>query len=336
VTRLTEEEKRIEIRDSVVMGDVNQHVLNAECPSCSTSNVKVMKCQEIQCGKRFCELCHPECRYSKGNSFCFDSGKGLGPFCRKCITAKRKEEERAERVVREKAEKERKREEEKRREREYLEGVERAKKERKREEEGIRKRERERVEREETAEIADKARQAENQKKAEAKRLEWESGRVERERESESSKLWKTAAIHASIQNDTHKKRLMYSLLLGVLVSILFSALIDVPIIGGDNVMSFLAVIMGTLCLFYPLYLITMIIICWLTGTKKHYVKLLKRSNIMHDYNIMVEELSLLTVAELRDKLSEVGLPVDANNKTDLITRLAEYEKMMLWKEGLL
>ena len=293
-----------------------------------------MKCQEIQCGKRFCELCHPECRYSKGNSFRFDSGKGLGPFCRKCITAKRKEEERAERVVRERAEKERKREEEKRREREYLEGVERAKKERKREEEGIRKRERERVEREETAERTDKASQAENQKKAEAKRLEWERGRGERERASESSKLWKTAAIHASIQNDIHKKRLMYSLLLGILVSILFSALIDVPIIGGDNVMMVLSVVMGTLCFFYPLYLITMIIICWLTGTKKHYVKLLNQSNVIREYKIMVEELSLLTVAELRDKLSEVGLSVDTNKKADLISRLADYE--VRTKEGLL
>ena len=347
---MTEEEKRIEIRDSVVMGDVNQHVLNTECPICSTSNVKVMKCQEIQCGTKFCELCHPECRSSNGSSFRYDSGKGLGPFCRKCITAKREERERAERVVRERAEKERKREEEKREERERAERVvrERAEKERKREEEKRRereraervvreraeekRRERERLEREERAKRADIARRAENQRKAEAKRLEFERGREGRERaEREASVIsnrWKAAARYASAQNDIYKKRLMYSLLLGVLVTILFEALIDVPRIGENTyllLMRILAVVMGTLCFFYPLYLIIMIIICWLTGTKKRYVELLNQSNIIHEYTKMVEELSFLTVAELRDKLSDVGLPIDANKKTELITRLAEY-----------
>lgn len=38
----------------------------------------------------------------------------------------------------------------------------------------------------------------------------------------------------------------------------------------------------------------------------------------------MVEELSSMKVAELRDKLREVGLPVDGK-KAELVTRLAEY-----------
>jgi hypothetical protein len=45
----------------------------------------------------------------------------------------------------------------------------------------------------------------------------------------------------------------------------------------------------------------------------------------MHKYTEMVDELSFLTVAELRDKLSDVGLPVDGRIKAELITRLAEY-----------
>jgi hypothetical protein len=68
-----------------------------------------------------------------------------------------------------------------------------------------------------------------------------------------------------------------------------------------------------------------MIIICGQTGTRKHYVKLSNQSNRMHKYTEMVDELSFLTVAELRDKLSDVGLPVDGRIKAELITRLAEY-----------
>ena len=38
----------------------------------------------------------------------------------------------------------------------------------------------------------------------------------------------------------------------------------------------------------------------------------------------MVEELSSMKVAELREKLGDAGLPVDGK-KAELITRLAEY-----------
>ena len=277
------------------MGDVNQHVLNAECPSCSTSNVKVMKCQEIQCGKRFCELCHPECRYSKGSSFRFDSGKGLGPFCSKCIRGKRDTEER------EREQKEREREQVARvreraeRERVQIKHRKEKEKERKREEAGIVQRTREAKEREE--------------------REREERERLQREGDEKDSSLWKEAADHSSSRNKVYRKRLMYSLILGFLVG--------VPLELSEMMIG--SFVMVTLCCFYPLYLITMIIICGQTGTRKHYVKLSNQSNRMHKYTEMVDELSFLTVAELRDKLSDVGLPVDGRIKAELITRLAEY-----------
>ena len=108
MTRLTEEKMGIGISDSVVMGDVQQNILKiGECPSCSASNVKVMKCQDKQCtSKKFCELCHANCRYSEGRVTRFDSGAGSGPFCSGCLTAKitqfdleKKERERIEREI---------------------------------------------------------------------------------------------------------------------------------------------------------------------------------------------------------------------------------------------
>ncbi|MGY8670687.1 MAG: SAP domain-containing protein [Candidatus Poseidoniales archaeon] len=334
---MTEEKTRIEIHDSVVMGDVNQHVLNAECPSCSTSNVKVMKCQEIQCGKRFCELCHPECRYSKGSSFRFDSGKGLGPFCSKCIRGKRDTEER------EREQKEREREQVARvreraeRERVQIKHRKEKEKERKREEAGIVQRTREAKEREERER---EEREREERERPQREREERERERLQRERESEErereereerereererlqregdekdSSLWKEAADHSSSRNKVYRKRLMYSLILGFLVG--------VPLELSEMMIG--SFVMVTLCCFYPLYLITMIIICGQTGTRKHYVKLSNQSNRMHKYTEMVDQLSFLTVAELRDKLSDVGLPVDGRIKAELITRLAEY-----------
>ena len=90
MTRLTEEKTGIDISDSVVMGDVQQNILKTDvCPSCSASNVRVMKCQEVGCtSKQFCELCHINCRYSEGSSTRFDSGVGLGPLCSECLDAK--------------------------------------------------------------------------------------------------------------------------------------------------------------------------------------------------------------------------------------------------------
>ena len=87
---MTEEKTGIDISDSVVMGDVQQNILKTDvCPSCSASNVRVMKCQEVGCtSKQFCELCHINCRYSEGSSTRFDSGVGLGPFCSECLAAK--------------------------------------------------------------------------------------------------------------------------------------------------------------------------------------------------------------------------------------------------------
>jgi hypothetical protein len=296
-----------------------------------------MKCQEIQCGKRFCELCHPECRYSKGSSFRFDSGKGLGPFCSKCIRGKRDTEER------EREQKEREREQVARvreraeRERVQIKHRKEKEKERKREEAGIVQRTREAKEREERER---EEREREERERPQREREERERERLQRERESEErereereerereererlqregdekdSSLWKEAADHSSSRNKVYRKRLMYSLILGFLVG--------VPLELSEMMIG--SFVMVTLCCFYPLYLITMIIICGQTGTRKHYVKLSNQSNRMHKYTEMVDELSFLTVAELRDKLSDVGLPVDGRIKAELITRLAEY-----------
>jgi len=85
------EDTGIEIHDSLVQGGVHQHILNAECPSCSASNVKVMKCQEIQCTSiQFCELCNTNCRWEQGSRRRFDSGIGTGPFCSECLATKEK------------------------------------------------------------------------------------------------------------------------------------------------------------------------------------------------------------------------------------------------------
>ena len=294
------------------MGDVNQHVLNAECPSCSTSNVKVMKCQEIQCGKRFCELCHPECRYSKGSSFRFDSGKGLGPFCSKCIRGKRDTEER------EREQKEREREQvarvRERAERERVQIKHRKEKEKEREREERERPQREREERE--RERLQRERESEEREREEREEREREDReRLQREGDEKDSSLWKEAADHSSSRHKVYRKRLMYSLILGFLVG--------VPLELSEMMIG--SFVMVTLCCFYPLYLITMIIICGQTGTRKHYVKLSNQSNRMHKYTEMVDQLSFLTVAELRDKLSDVGLPVDGRIKAELITRLAEY-----------
>jgi hypothetical protein len=87
---MTEEIPVVDISDSVIMGDVQQNILKTdECSSCSSSNVKVLKCQEKQCTSiNFCELCHLNCRYEMGEVWRFDSGRGAGPFCSECLSAK--------------------------------------------------------------------------------------------------------------------------------------------------------------------------------------------------------------------------------------------------------
>jgi len=106
VTLLTEEKPGIDISDSVIMGDVQQNILKIdECPNCSATNVKVLKCQDKRCTTiKFCELCHLNCRYEMGNVLRFDSGRGAGPFCSECLSVKifahgeRLERERLERI----------------------------------------------------------------------------------------------------------------------------------------------------------------------------------------------------------------------------------------------
>jgi len=102
VSRLIEEKTSISFQDSAIVGDVTITQNNAECPNCNSSNVRVMKCQQNNCDKKLCELCHPKCRFSNGHFFKFDSGEGLGPFCEECGTAKFTNWEEAERQERDK------------------------------------------------------------------------------------------------------------------------------------------------------------------------------------------------------------------------------------------
>ena len=83
----------IKISDSVVMGDVQHNVTNVqqhistgiECPRCDSKNVRIMGCSTPNCKSQFCELCHPECRWSINGRSRFDSGHGRGPFCGLCM-----------------------------------------------------------------------------------------------------------------------------------------------------------------------------------------------------------------------------------------------------------
>ena len=123
MTRLTDEQMKINLSDNVFMGsvDVQQNIMNlGECPSCSASNVKVMKCQDKQCGsKNFCELCHTNSRFSEGLFKRFDSGIGSGPFCAKCLKITKNQYEVQKRLKRERVNLER--EERERIERERIE-----------------------------------------------------------------------------------------------------------------------------------------------------------------------------------------------------------------------
>ena len=108
---MTDEQMRINLSDNVFMGNVDVHqniVPLGECPSCSASNVKVMKCQEKLCtSKKFCELCHTNSRFSEGRFKRFDSGHGSGPFCAKCLISTKNQNEEKYRLERERVERER-------------------------------------------------------------------------------------------------------------------------------------------------------------------------------------------------------------------------------------
>ena len=75
------EESPLNISDSVVMGDVQQNITNTTCPACGASNVRVMKCQDVNCESKFCEICHKNSRHLGWERLSFDSGKGDGPYC---------------------------------------------------------------------------------------------------------------------------------------------------------------------------------------------------------------------------------------------------------------
>ena len=101
---LMTERSVVKISDNVIM-DSTINVGNNTCPSCGASgNIRVMKCQEVACGNRFCDLCHPNCRLrdSRQGVLRFDSGLGSGPYCNTCLTATIKvEREKQQRIERE-------------------------------------------------------------------------------------------------------------------------------------------------------------------------------------------------------------------------------------------
>jgi hypothetical protein len=68
------------------MGDFS-HSSNPFCPSCKSTNVRVMTCQDSECEQNFCEICHPNCRIDEDDlrHHRFDAGIGLGPICKKCM-----------------------------------------------------------------------------------------------------------------------------------------------------------------------------------------------------------------------------------------------------------
>ena len=96
----------LNLSDSVVMGNVEQkitHISDTSPPSCPECGVvsgviRVIPCSDEYCDNRFCDLCHPDCRYidftpsTYGRDFDgyitlgrFDSGEGVGAICELCI-----------------------------------------------------------------------------------------------------------------------------------------------------------------------------------------------------------------------------------------------------------
>jgi hypothetical protein len=110
------EDSDFDISDSVVMGDVQQNITtnlnitnnpkdaspHLSCPECGIVGgvVSLIPCSDESCHNKFCNFCHPECRWTtivrdpyessgvgsiKANTARFDSGEGLGPFCKHCM-----------------------------------------------------------------------------------------------------------------------------------------------------------------------------------------------------------------------------------------------------------
>jgi len=293
---LTEEKASISFQDNAIVGDVTITQNNAECPSCSASNaIVLMKCQETHCENKFCNLCHPKCRYSEGSFLRFDSGEGLGPFCKGCgtvIFTAWKEREERERVEREREEREeserrvresyikRERGESERRVREEIvkrEREERVKREREESERRVRE---ERVKRErEESERRVREERVKREREESEKREREESEKRERE-ESERREIKRNEYLpnqvlkwkdHYSSLNKVYKKRLIYSLMAGFL-------LMPVALFSPREATPAIAFIGGSLCFIYPLYLMTMIIICLWGSKVRYHTKLLNQS----------------------------------------------------------
>ena len=84
------------------MGNVEQNITNIlgtthlSCPKCGAVSgaIRVMPCSSQHCENKFCDLCHPDCRWidlHHGETVRFDSGKGEGPFCKICMSEQMKE-----------------------------------------------------------------------------------------------------------------------------------------------------------------------------------------------------------------------------------------------------
>jgi hypothetical protein len=81
----------IVVQDSVVMGNIEQNFTTVNesksitCPVCKTENVRIMLCVSKACQKRFCEICHPNCKYTDTGIYRYNSGVGYGPCCYQCL-----------------------------------------------------------------------------------------------------------------------------------------------------------------------------------------------------------------------------------------------------------
>ena len=86
------EDSGVRISDSVVMGDVKQNITNIQqhigssisCTRCDAINVRIFGCSSPDCKNHFCEVCHPNCKWTEEGADRFDS-EGHGPFCGHCM-----------------------------------------------------------------------------------------------------------------------------------------------------------------------------------------------------------------------------------------------------------
>jgi hypothetical protein len=94
------DDSSVKISDSVVIGDVNQSVQTPTCPSCNAMNVIIMSCDNDDCTTGFCEVCTPDCRLDYPRIRRFDSGLGMNPMCKPCLSSTKKNMQRVEREKR--------------------------------------------------------------------------------------------------------------------------------------------------------------------------------------------------------------------------------------------